>query len=109
MATFLTDNEIRSRSTVLDLGIEVATGLLIVGEIKDFIQTVQELSLTRVRCTVDENTVGLVLRTKDKILANVFDESGMVRTVNFSYNLLNGLWVFTDPINKVFQIFTGIR
>jgi len=108
-STFLTNDEIRSRPTVLNLGIEMATGLLIVGEIKDVIQTVQELGLTGVGCTVNEYAVSLVLRTEDEIFTDVFDEAGMVRTVHGLDNLLHGLRIITDLINEIFQILTGIR
>ena len=108
-AAFLTDNEVLGLSAGLVLTVEVTLGLEVVLELEDLTKSFKELSLAGAVSTPDHDRVAFGFSLENKVLADVLDESGMVRTVNFSDDLLNGLRVFTDPINEVFQIFTGIR
>ena len=63
--------------------IEVASRLLVVGEIQNLVEPFQELSFSCVRSSVDEDAVRLIFGTHEQVLNNILDESSVVAPLHF--------------------------
>jgi len=63
--TLLTDDKMRSLRTVLVFAVKVTPCLFVVHQVKHWRKSIEELCFTSVRSSMNENTVGLILWTKD--------------------------------------------
>ena len=76
--SFFAQDKVGSCSTILELRVEVASRLHVVSTVEDFAEALQELSLTSVRSSVNEHTVGLVFGAHDQVLADVSNERSVL-------------------------------
>ena len=94
--------------TTLIAAVEVAPGLLIVKQIQDLAEPIEELSLSTVGCSMNDDAVGLALFIKYEVLADVLDEVVMLCMLKEIYEIFQYQLFFFNSFNVLAQILSDV-